>query len=248
MTSSCHVPGYLGRVLTAEQVDVGTCFQVLPGVLVTAWQVVDLLNTEPLVAPFGDGGDPVVARVAGVDPLHDLAVLHTDHPFSACVDGLFATDDVEPGSPVVVTGLPGIHDIDSQHADAPGRWAEGVTRDEQIALGRFSSRRVVPGMAGAPVRRLADDSVVGVISARYNEADGWSSDPVWVARIEDLEPLLSRRIVVEHDRRSDEPVDLVLEVSASTVRLTGPDMDVSGAAGERELRPDGHVPAGACDR
>lgn len=227
MTSSRHIPGYLGRVLTVEQVDVGTCFQVLPGVLVTAWHVVDLLNTEPLVALSGEGGDPVVARVAGVDPLHDLAVLHTDGPLPSCVDGLFATDDVEPGSPVVVTGLVGMHDIDSRHVDAPGRWVGGATRDEQVALGCLSARRVVSGMAGAPVRRLADDRVVGVISARYNGADGWSGNPVWVARIEDLEPLLSRRVMVEHDRRLDEPIDLVLAVSASTVRLTGPDVDVS---------------------
>ena len=50
------------------------------------------------------------------------------------------------------------------------------------------------GMSGAPV--LADQPgpapvVVGVVSARYNSADGWGRDSVWVARTEDLAPLLA---------------------------------------------------------
>ena len=32
--------------------------------------------------------------------------------------------------------------------------------------------------------------VVGVVSARYNSADGWLEHSVWVARSEDLRPLL----------------------------------------------------------
>lgn len=36
-------------------------------------------------------------------------------------------------------------------------------------------------MSGAPVRRLADDVVVGVVCARYNSADGWLAHSVWVA-------------------------------------------------------------------
>ena len=36
-----RVPGYLGRVLDGDGAPVGTCFQVAPGVLVTAWHVLD---------------------------------------------------------------------------------------------------------------------------------------------------------------------------------------------------------------
>ena len=36
-----QVPGYLGRVLDDDGAPVGTCFQVTPGVLVTAWHVLD---------------------------------------------------------------------------------------------------------------------------------------------------------------------------------------------------------------
>ena len=35
------VPGYLGRVLDGAGDPVGTCFQVAPGVLVTAWHVLE---------------------------------------------------------------------------------------------------------------------------------------------------------------------------------------------------------------
>jgi len=54
---NARVPGYLGRVLEGDGSPVGTCFQVAPGVLVTAWHVLDDIGA-------GDEG----ARVA-VDPL-----------------------------------------------------------------------------------------------------------------------------------------------------------------------------------
>jgi hypothetical protein len=39
--SAGRVPGYLGRILDSGDEPVGTCFQVTPGVLVTAWHVID---------------------------------------------------------------------------------------------------------------------------------------------------------------------------------------------------------------
>jgi len=72
------VPGYLGRVLSGG-VPVGTCFQVAPGVLVTAWHVLNdiggaALDNPVQVDPLA-GGDPFGATVARLDPVHDLAVL-----------------------------------------------------------------------------------------------------------------------------------------------------------------------------
>ena len=48
----------------------------------------------------------------------------------------------------------------------------------------------MPGMSGAPVIRDSDGAVAGVVSGRYNSADGWLAGTVWVARTEDLLPLL----------------------------------------------------------
>ena len=65
-----RVPGYLGRVLDGSGGPVGTCFQVAPGVLVTAWHVLDDVNSategkqvqiDPLAG--GDRFGAVVRRV-----------------------------------------------------------------------------------------------------------------------------------------------------------------------------------------
>ena len=45
-------------------------------------------------------------------------------------------------------------------------------------------------MSGAPVVRDGDGAVAGVVSGRYNSADGWLAGTVWVARTEDLAVLL----------------------------------------------------------
>ena len=53
-----RVPGYLGRVLDAATAPVGTCFQVAPGVLVTAWHVLDDIGAA-------SRGRPGAGRSAG---------------------------------------------------------------------------------------------------------------------------------------------------------------------------------------
>jgi hypothetical protein len=59
---------------------------------------------------------------------------------------------------------------------------------------------VLQGMSGAPVRRRNDDSVVGVISARYNTIDGWFSNSVWVARTAELRELCRGHVDLAKDR------------------------------------------------
>jgi hypothetical protein len=60
-----------------------------------------------------------------------------------------------------------------------------------MSVGRITASDVVPGMSGAPVIRDSDGAVTGVVSARYNSADGWLAGTVWVARTEDLAVLLN---------------------------------------------------------
>jgi len=77
--SAGRVPGYLGRILDSGDEPVGTCFQVAPGVLVTAWHVIDDVGaaksgTRVQVDPLA-GGEPFGAVVARTDSLHDLAIL-----------------------------------------------------------------------------------------------------------------------------------------------------------------------------
>lgn len=72
------VPGYLGRILDLDD-PVGTCFQVAPGVLVTAWHVLNDIGAAAPDSPVQvdplAGGDPFEATVARLDATHDLAVL-----------------------------------------------------------------------------------------------------------------------------------------------------------------------------
>ena len=66
------MPGYLGRVLDGGGAPVGTCFQVAPGVLVTAWHVLDdigaaaegtCVQVDPLAS--GKAFGATVARISG---------------------------------------------------------------------------------------------------------------------------------------------------------------------------------------
>ncbi|MET8847500.1 tetratricopeptide repeat protein [Amycolatopsis sp. NPDC004625] len=230
MPKDPRIPAYLGRVLTDAGDAFGTCFQVSPGVVVTAWHVLDDLGRSAEhdtvgVDALNGAGEPTAAEVIRIDPLHDLAVLRLAQPLSGSVAGWFATDWAPLDDPVVVTGVVEVNDPGHEygHLDAPGRWAGGTTRDRQVPLGRLSAKDVLKGMSGAPVRRISDDRVVGVVSARYNAADGWLQHSVWVARTEDVENLLAGVVAVAVEGAPDlgEAVDLVLSVTGTEVRLTG---------------------------
>ena len=237
--SDGRVPGYLGRVLDDDDQPVGTCFQVAAGVLVSAWHVLDELGAAELgaevrVDPLA-GGDAFGAAVQRLDPVHDLAVL-------ACADGdlpvtagpLTATDQVALRTAVTVTGHAVVDDPGRSYRflNALGEWAGWTTRDDAVPLGRMTSSAVVPGMSGAPVIRDSDGAVAGVVSGRYNSADEWLAGTVWVARTEDLVPLLDgvAEVTLEQAPLAG-PVNLLLTVTADQVRLAGPRTDVSASHG-----------------
>src|SRR5580658_5960817 len=123
-----RIAPYLGRVLDADGDPAGTCFQVMPGVLVTAWHVLDAVgagNDGSVVAvDLLQGGPAREARVERSDPLHDLAVLVTASPLPESVRGLTASDELT-GGPVRITGVVDVDDAGHwyRHLDADGRWA-----------------------------------------------------------------------------------------------------------------------------
>ena len=228
-----RVAGYLGRVLAEGDTPVGTCFQVAPGVLVTAWHVLNDIGAAAPDAPVrvdplagGAAFDCVVARL---DPVHDLAVLTTRTPLPAIANAFTTTDHMTLLTQVRVTGHVLVDDDHTyRFLDAPGEWAGGTTRDDAVPLGRMTSTAVMPGMSGAPVIRDTDSAVVGMVSGRYNTADGWLTGTVWIARTEDLLPLLDglADVPVEQIPVAG-PVNLVVTVTDEQVRLTGPGIDVS---------------------
>ena len=219
------VPGYLGRVLDLGGSPLGTCFQVHPRILVTAWHV---LVTAGAARPGGrvrvdglplGGAKPDQAEVLVVDELHDLAVMRRDTPLPESVRGLAATNAVALYAPVVVTGHVVVDDPEvspPRHLDASGRWAGGTTREDSVSVGRMKADDTLRGMSGAPVRRQSDDAVVGVVSARYHSVDGWLRDSVWVARTEDLLLLLMQ--VAETTRIALGPTTTRLHVDGQAVQ------------------------------
>ncbi|MEU8091638.1 trypsin-like peptidase domain-containing protein [Micromonospora chalcea] len=218
-------PLYLGRVLRADGVPVGTCFQVRPGVLFTARHVLaeigaDHVDAEVDVDGLASGAATVagVAAVAAVDPVHDLAVLTVEVPLPAVVGRLAPSRAVPARAEVVITGVPTIADDHGYLAlTATGRWQGTAVREDRVELGRLESPAVVPGMSGAPVRLVEDDAVVGLLAARYNSADNWMRDSVWVVRSEDI-ARLARPVLgsVAHGRRlSGSATPVVMAISGS---------------------------------
>ncbi len=233
-----RVRGYLGRVLDGDGEPVGTCFQIAPGVLVTAWHVLDDIRTAEAdagvrVDPLA-GGAAFDAAVWRLDPVHDLAVLTCDAGLPATAGLLTATDRVAPRTAVTVTGHSVIEDPGrtARFLTAIGQWAGGTMWDDAVPVGRMTADAVVPGMSGAPVVRDTDGAVVGVVSGRYNTSDGWLAGTVWVARTEDVAALLDgiADVMVEHAPLAG-PVNLLLAVTGDTVRLTGPGIDVTADHG-----------------
>jgi S1-C subfamily serine protease len=158
------------------------------GELVPGAALAGPISVDPL-----SGGESFTARVICDDPVHDLAVLTSDVALPTAVSGLASTDRLGLGEPVSVTGhavvADGVHTY--RYLDAAGTWSGGTTRDDAVPLGCLTANHLMPGMSGAPVIRKTDPAVVGVVSGRYNTADGWLADNVWVARTEDLLPLLA---------------------------------------------------------
>jgi hypothetical protein len=142
--------------------------------------------------------------------------------------GLGRHREVELDTRVAITGVSEVEDPGHsyRYLDTSGEWKRSTTRDDQVPLGRLTTTDVVPGMSGAPVRRR-DDVVIGVVSARYNSTDDWLRGTVWVARVENLAPLLDGLAEVSIAmRRRDGAADLILTIDQSRVRLSGSGAEV----------------------
>jgi S1-C subfamily serine protease len=192
-----RVPGFLGRVLDEFGQPEGTCFQLFTGVVITAAHVLAAVGSTYVgsyvtIDPLG-GGRESTGTVAGIDHTHDLAVLtFSDSPLHESAPELLPTDSTKLLTSVRITGV--VHvadDVVYRFLDATGIWAGGTLRGN-VMLGRLSSRDVLRGMSGAPV--VAEGGIVGVVSARYNSADGWLRDSVWIARTEDILALAAKAI------------------------------------------------------
>jgi hypothetical protein len=213
------IPGFVGWVYGADGSPVGTCFQVAPGVLVTAFHVlVDAQSGEPgqpvhvlaavdAIAREDDPergprrlGDETYARVLAVDAEYDLAVLRCTRPFPDVVAGFTPAFSEEPRTEVDAFGFAVVPDTASYgYLPVTGTW-QGTTRRDGIDIGHVSAPNAMPGMSGAAVVRSADKAVLGLLTGRYVNPDGHRMrDSTWVVCSESLCRALERLpgIVVE---------------------------------------------------
>ena len=183
----------------------------------------------------GAGYDSLTGRKDGAvvvrfDPLRDLAVLTCDAALPEVAGELTATGQMKLRTEVSVTGLSVI--AGSGHTARSlttiGRWTGPAMWEKAVPTGRMTAEALMPGMSGAPVIRDSDGAVAGVVSGRYNSADGWLAGTVWVVRTEDLLPLLAGIATVTLKQLPlAGPVDLLLTVTESRVQLTGPGIAVA---------------------
>ncbi|MFI5908209.1 tetratricopeptide repeat protein [Dactylosporangium sp. NPDC051541] len=208
----------LGRVLSSDRVPVATCFQVSPGVVVTAGHVLAEAGRTVLVDALAGDEGAVPARVLRVDAVHDLAVLEVAQGvLTGVVAGFAPTAEQAMSTPVTVAGVADA----AGFVEASGRLEGSATRDG-VVVGRVESPAVTAGMRGAPVRRRSDGLVVAVVSGRHNSADGWLRDSVWVIRVEELLAVLDGLADVWVGRSSvGAAVDVSVVVDAESVTVSG---------------------------
>jgi tetratricopeptide (TPR) repeat protein len=203
-------------------------------VLVTAWHVLDGIGAASDGAPVRvdplAGGAAFGAVVVRFDPLRDLAVLTCDAALPGVAGELTATGQLKLRTEVSVTGHSVIEGAGhtARSLTTIGRWTGPAMWEKAVPTGRMTAEALMPGMSGAPVIRDSDGAVAGVVSGRYNSADGWLAQTVWVARTEDLLPLLAGIATVSMPGPPlAGPVDLLLTVTESRVQLTGPGIAVA---------------------
>jgi tetratricopeptide (TPR) repeat protein len=230
--SELAAPSYLGRILTAEGEPIGTCFQTSPGICVTAHHVLSDIGVAEVGASVTidlliEAESPHPAEVIKLDSLHDLAVLRRAVPLPTTVAKFSPTDEERSDVRMTVAGHCVVDEAGGQpqprYLLAVGNWVGHFTRSDSVPLGFLDCKGIFPGMSGAPVRRLSDDAVVGIVSARYNTVDGWGRDSVWVARCEDLATLLEDIAPIAFgDKPLVGPIDVVITVDQEAVTLEGP--------------------------
>ncbi|MGK5678531.1 trypsin-like serine peptidase [Actinoplanes sp. URMC 104] len=206
-------PPFIGRVVSIDGESHGTCFQVAPGVFITAYHVTEqarLANPdgEVFIVPLerSDGAFPQAASVERVAPEDDLAVLASDLTLDETVPLVAMSADQLPGTNVHFVGAAILDEgLSQRHFDVlatNGSWEGPARQLDGTVRQRVKADGVEPGMSGCPVLRVDDGAVVGVLSGRYNSDDGWSAGRVWLTSAESLLQILRGFADLPVDRRA----------------------------------------------
>ena len=130
-------------------------------------------------------GPVIEGRVRRADTVIDLALVEIDaESWDSAPAGLADSEDVKPKEVVVVTGAAELADAREDAAliasSTAGRWDGWGLYEDSVRLSKIIAPGVLRNMSGAPVIRDKDSTVVGLVTGRYNSADGWGQGIVWV--------------------------------------------------------------------
>ncbi|NBE99987.1 trypsin-like peptidase domain-containing protein [Nonomuraea sp. KC401] len=190
--------GFLGTIRGADEKPAGSCFQVGDGFLITASHVLAAIGAEEIgrlvhFSPIGSD-EVFTATVERLDQAHDLALLRAITSPLKDVALLSYSDQQSAGTSFQIVGFATLREgyVSVQHRYLPtiGEWEGCASTADGTLLARGRADGVERGMSGSPIIRITDGAVIGVLSQRYNSADGWSQGRIWISRIEDLKPLL----------------------------------------------------------
>lgn len=221
-----HIQPYLARVRAPNGRVIGTAFQIVPGVLVTAWHVLEDSDApdsgDSVVVSRFESDDDLVGTVLEVDREYDVATVRIEKPLDASVSELVSTWSLRMNEPLEIQGVAHIEDTlhDRTDVEMPGAWY-GHSKQDDIIVGRMNADAVVGGMSGAPVRLRGTNRVVGVVTQQYHSGSAVMENSAWMALSDDLKRLVAD---LDVDVTSVPPPDgwkLTLTIDAERVTLSG---------------------------
>ena len=210
LSSEAPGPGFIGQVLDGGGATVGTCWLVAPGWVLTAAHVAQAAGADVIAASVAaagrdnvsrddDGqtvtlrlrrdlkktGAVIEGRVRRADTVVDLALVEIDaESWTSPPAELADSEDVKPKEVVVVTGMAELADAREDTAltisSTTGSWDGWGLYEDSLRLAKIKASGALPNMSGAPVIWAKDNAVLGLVTGRYNSADGWGRDTVWV--------------------------------------------------------------------
>ena len=130
-------------------------------------------------------GPVIEGRVRRADTVIDLALVEIGaESWDSAPAGLADSEDVKPKDVVVVAGAAELANARKDAAliasSTTGHWDGWGLYEDSLSLFKIIAPGVLPNMSGAPVIRDKDSTVVGLVTGRYNSADGWGQGIVWV--------------------------------------------------------------------
>ena len=183
---------------------------------------------------LAETGPVIEGRVRRADTVIDLALVEIDGAAWATPPAELAdSEDVKPKEVVVVAGAAKLADAREDAAliasSTTGSWDMGGLRNDSLYLAKIIAPGVLRNMSGAPVIRAKDNTVVGLVTSRYNSADGWARDMVWVVRSRTIEQFCRPLIgpLLPSPPAPTQAVHVVLRPTQETVSLVCKELGIS---------------------